>query len=128
MSDVFTLKGTYQVVHGATDTDPSADFDISSAFNETMNVKRKLGQTVSLDADGAETISLGDLAGCHVLLIRGSADVTVRVTTLLGAAQIIPAGKVLFMMNTTNPVTALTIQRQAGVSTTVRIVACELQP
>lgn len=128
MSDTFSLKGTYAVTHGATDTDPSADFDISSAFNETMSVKRKLAQTISLDADAAEVVSLGDLANAHVVLIRASQDVRVALTSSHGSLQLIPAGKVCFIMAVVAPVTAIQITRQAGVSTTVRIVLCELQP
>jgi len=128
MSDTFSLKGSYSVIHGATDTDPSADFDISSTFNETMNVKRKLAQTISLDADTAEAVSLGDLAQAHVVLVRASQDVKVALTSSHGTLQLIPAGKVCFIMATVAPITAIQITRQAGVSTTVRVVLCELQP
>lgn len=128
MSDTFTLKGSYTVIHGATDTDPSADFDISSSFNEVINVKRKLAQTISLDADTAETVSLGDLAQANVVLIRASQDVKVALTSSHGSLQLIPAGKVCFIMATVAPITVIQITRQAGISTIARIVLCELQP
>jgi hypothetical protein len=128
VSDTFSLKGSYSIIHGTTDTDPSADFDVSATFNESMNVKRKLAQTLSLDTDVAESVALGDLAQAHVVLIRSSQDVKVTLTSAHGASQVIPAGRVCFLMSVAVPITAIQITRQAGVSTTVRVVLCELQP
>jgi recombination protein RecA len=118
VSDTFSLKGSYSIIHGTTDTDPSADFDVSATFNESMNVKRKLAQTLSLDTDVAESVALGDLAQAHVVLIRSSQDVKVTLTSAHGASQVIPAGRVCFLMSVAVPIMAKSSTNQKVMGST----------
>ena len=121
----FVFTGRYAIrppvtSAGFTSNDPM----IWSELAQTVAVKSKAVIPVSLDADAAETVQLGDVANVHVLVIDADAKVIARITSADGSAQIVPCD-FLLVKSLTVPYTALTLQRQVGIATKVRVTACE---
>ena len=101
----------------------SGDFSSAAPVQESVGLVKKVDVVLSLDADSAEVVNLGDLAGVHVLCTRvltaGAGTVLVRLTHADGTLQVVPVDPFLYVVTNTSPITALTLQRSIGVATTV---------
>lgn len=103
----------------------SADPVPTAPLELDLLVTRQLNKNIILEADPAEAISLHDLAGgANFLYWSADGEVTAVITTVAGAAEIVPGN--LFMLSTLDPVTALTMQRATGVTTRVVLVAAQV--
>lgn len=125
MSDIFSFEGTYQITPSLSS---STEFQISPGrIDATMAAGKKLAQTYDLTADAVQAVALADLAstGAHALIIKADNNITLTVTSAAGAAQVL-AGHQFFIFSVDNPYTAISVQRDSGVSTRVEITMAQL--
>jgi len=127
VSETFALRGYISVTQGPVAT-PTGDFGLTALLESTLTLSKKHAATVSLDADAVEVISLGDIATADVLVITNvtGGQIVVRITTAAGATQIVPVTDTLLLISTTSPITAIDMQRVAGVVTTCNILVGEV--
>lgn len=120
--DTLTLTGTYTI---APDSSASTSFSTPGTISITHPSSKKIAQTVNLDADPAENVSLGDLAvpGANFILIDADKPVTAVATSSAGTATMI--GEFIILSSQGTPYTALTLQRAAGVTTVADVVMAD---
>jgi hypothetical protein len=126
MSDTFLFKGRYQIKPPPTNIDLSGDFEIVADIQESLAVSKRLATVVSLAADPAETVNMADITSAAIVIIKSDVEVIVRLTTTAGATQAIGGVKFMMLKCEANPVTAITLQRNAGVLTTCRVTLAEV--
>lgn len=121
MSDTFALTTTWSVVPQTTTAGEAAPTGRIS-FEKT--IKRKLSQTVHLDANGAESVSLGDLAttGAHVVIVttRDNIRVNLTLTSAAGTSQVVTA-HTWIAITPDQPYTALSLTRQTDTATVAAV-------
>lgn len=85
--------------------------------------------TYVLTADAVVAVNVTPLAAVNYLLVGGvvgGAKVKIRITTADGATQVIPINDFLTLLSRTTAITAIDLQRSAGVLTEVTVVLGEL--
>lgn len=122
MQDTFKLLGKYEIIPPAQRTDLSGDPEIVAILDEELALTLKYAQVMQLTANGDTTVSLGGITNASLLIVKTDQPVTLKITTGLGAAQVIGVNKFLCLITTTVPITALTIARPTDVLTNARIV------
>lgn len=120
MADIFNLSGSYSTSPAS--GFPSGDPVIDAAIAESMVLSSKAFTTVNLDADGAESVSFGDLDEAHVIILRAvGGKVMARFTSADGATQAVPFDEFFAVISSSVPFTALDLTRVAGTSTKVNV-------
>lgn len=125
MADTFILAGKYAIRPPVSSLGVNAPA-VTTELSESFGILQKAVVPLTLGADSAEAVAFGDVANAHVVVIHASAKVIARFTSADGSSQIVPCD-MLMLKSLTVPITALTLQRQAGVATTVTVVLAEKQ-
>lgn len=126
MSSTFQFKGRFDIKPSPTSTDLSGDFEIAADVLERLEVTKRLATVVALGADGVETLNMADIANAAVVIVKADNEVIVRVTTSAGATQAIGGVTFLMLLCTDDPVTAITLERAAGIATVCRVTLAEV--
>lgn len=107
-------------VSGAGPLVQSSILDLVKTYGLTAQVLTRY----ALTADAVAPVSLGPLVSAHVLLLSVAspgAKVKARITTADGAVQVVPFDDLFLLVSLTSPVTALDLQRTAGVDSFVDV-------
>lgn len=93
-----------------------------------MAVTNKLMTTIVLGSDGATAIDFSGLSVANVIFLRSSEKIIARLTSASGTTQAIPVDTFLCLASSTagTGITALTLERLAGVATDVQLVLAEV--
>jgi hypothetical protein len=124
MADAFKLIGSYQA-------DPlnnpiSFAASVIAQINESKQIQAKQVTDVNLLTDAAAPVSFGGVVNAHIVILKAvGGKVTARVTSADGSAQAVPFDTYWILMSESVPITALTLTRVAGTSTTVRVFLAE---
>ena len=87
-----------------------------------MNLDRKHYDEVELSSDVFTPVGFGGVADAHVVVLKSPGrKVTARLTSADGSQQLIPVEEFAFLMSISTPFTAIDLQRETGVTTTVMI-------
>ena len=119
------LKGRLKIRPVSALVDPSGLAVTDIDFLTNLDVKNKLDTIYTLAADPAETVNFGDIVNANVVMLVPSTKVKAALTSADGAAQVIPVGGPTILNAGTVPFTAMTLQRETGVSASVRVVIVE---
>lgn len=126
----FSGKISVGVPLGVLDVSGATSF--SRTMLDAMDAKAVIATVAYLDDDAEETVSLGDLGGANVVMLfvstPGAGKVLAGLTHVNGTAQVVPVEPLLYLATRSSPVTAITLQRNPGVSTVVQIVLCSRNP
>ena len=121
MADVFRLSGEYSALTQLRETGVPAPPEVLAPVQSSLYLQDKLVSHYSLTSDAPVSVSLGSLAGAHVVIIQSTGKVRARLTSGDGAAQAIPVDPLLIQIASAAPVTAIDLTRLAGVNTEVDI-------
>jgi len=127
MTDTFKLTGNFKIESPPSIVPSDAIFNLSGPLYESFSVLKKFGQVVTLDADGAEVISFGDVAQAHLIILKSDQPVTIELTSALGVFQMLP-GDLLVLKTLDVPITAMRLTRAAGIATTARLILAQKTP
>jgi hypothetical protein len=102
----------------------SCDPDLSTmvTLSEQMSISAKQSLSFTVPSDAAFPVDLTTTPNVNALFIDVSQKVILTITTADGAAQVIPVDPVMVWLSALVPITALSITRQVGVDTTVRLI------
>lgn len=125
MSTDFSLQGRWQATPKLASVSASGCPTIGAQFAEGIILAKRHYTEPTLDADAVEAVSFGDVTSAHVVLIKSDKKVTVRLTSVEGAIQIVPVDTLLYLISESVPYTAIDLTRVAGQSTTVKILLGE---
>lgn len=118
--DVFRLQGTLYTQ--PTTGSPSGDPEVETPIQEQMALQNKTIGQYTLDTDAAVNVSLAGLDGANVVMIKSvGGRVRVRLTSVDGTQQAVPVDSFMVFTTLTQPITAIDLTRQPGVSTNVRV-------
>ena len=85
-----------------------SDSSMTSAYNLTV--------------DGPVNVDFGTLDGANVIFIKTiGGRVVVRLTSAAGTTQAVPVDSILFLICTSEPITAIDLERVAGQDTRVNV-------
>ena len=119
-SNYFQLLGAYGAIPSV--REPSGDPGLSTLIDERMQLARKHYDELALTADAFQAVSLGGLSGVNVLVLKVVGEkVVVRLTSADGTQQTFPVEEFLALTSISTPLTAIDVQRVAGVTTTVKV-------
>ena len=121
MADLFRLTGEYSALQSVRELGVPFPAEVLAQLAETMYLQDKLVGSYSLASDATVNVSLGSLAGAHIVIVRSTSKVRARLTSGDGAAQSIPVDPLLILLASASPVTAIDLTRLAGVNTEVTI-------
>lgn len=121
MSENFTLEGFWRSEPKTTGVVASGCPTFNTPIAETVLLAKKQFTDVALDADAVEAVPFGDVVNAHVVMMKATRKVTVRLTTSEGATQIVPVDTVLQLISESVPYTAIDLQRVVGQSTSVKV-------
>jgi len=97
---------------------------------EELEISNYKTTVISLDADGQEAVAFDDVveADSVFLYVRSleSGNILVRLTHADGTLQAIPFSSMFFLTSSTSPITAMTLERSAGVAAEILVVLCAL--
>lgn len=117
---LFQLLGTYS----AEPLVPAPSFApaVGTSFDTRVQLSKKHVDELSLSADPFQAVSLGGLSGVNVLIVSiPGGRATLRVTSAAGSQQLLPVEELLILCSFTVPLTAIDVQRVAGVATEVQV-------
>jgi len=118
----FTLSGKYSLRPPVGPTGVN-DTTIAVDLSETITIlSGKASIPVTLAADGAEAVAFGDIASANIVIIHCDAKVIARFTSADGTTQAVPVDDLLLLITEAVPITALTLQRVAGILTNAQVV------
>ena len=126
MADNFTLSGFWRSVPSTTGISASGCPTFNTPISEKVLLKLKQFSDVVLDTDAVEPVGFGEVVNAHVIMIKASGKVTVRLTSAEGATQIIPVDTVLQLISESVPYTAIDLQRVVGQATSVKVFLGEM--
>jgi len=121
VADLFRLTGEYSALQSVRELGVPFPAEVLAQLAETMYLQDKLVGSYSLASDATVNVSLGSLAGAHIVIVRSTSKVRARLTSGDGAAQSIPVDPLLILLASASPVTAIDLTRLAGVNTEVTI-------
>jgi hypothetical protein len=120
MSFVFRLDGSFS--SSPTSGQPSGQPEINTPINESLYLDMQSVVSLDLTSDAAVTVPLGSLSGANVIVIKTvGCPVKVTITSTVGTSQSIQVSSFFVLMNDTNAVTSITVQRTAGIEATLSI-------
>ena len=120
MSDVYHLSGSYNTkpLGGSLSGDPS----LSSFLDESVVLVNKTLSYYELTTDPVVSVNLCGLSAVNVLVVKTiGGKVRVRITSSDGSTQSIPVDSLLVIHSASVDITAIDVQRVAGITTQVRI-------
>ena len=122
MSDQFALRGSWDVtpiISGASSGFPT----IIAPLNELKTLTFKSLDDINLTDDAAFVVPLGSVTNAFVVVIKPDRKVVARFTSADGTLQAIPIDGFFSLINSSsNPITALTLQRTAGQTTIAKVL------
>lgn len=124
-TDTLRIQGSFTTQ--PTTAAPSGHTQTTTPIDESMTALNKLPCPYLLTADAARAVNLGGLAsvGYVYIKVRGG-PVLVRLTTADHAAQVVTVDDFLMLKSRRVPYTAITLQRDPGVETTVEVFLAQL--
>jgi hypothetical protein len=121
MADVFRLSGEFSAAPAAFELGVPQAPEVLAPVLHSLYLVRRLTAVISLTSDAPVSVSLGSLAGAHVVILQSTAKVRARLTSTDGSQQALPVDPLQILMCLAVPVTALDLTRQAGVATEVQV-------
>ncbi len=123
MADAFKLSGGYTVspLGSVLSFAPS----LEAVIDEPKTIKAKQVSDPILILDAARTVDFGGVVNAHIVILKATGKCEARLTSAAGASQVVSFDTYFILMSDTVPVTAITLTRAAGVSTTVRVFLAE---
>ena len=121
MSDDFRLEGFWRSEPKVAALVSSGCPTLQTPLLEQVLLAKKQFTDVALDADPVEAVPFGDVTSAHVVMIKTTKKVTVRLTSSEGALQIVPVDSILQLISESVPYTAIDLQRVAGQATSVKV-------
>jgi len=118
-SDQFTLSGGY--VCEPLSAPASLAASITAAIDEPMVLKAKHYDTIKLSVDSAVVVNFGGVTNAHIVILKATGKVKLRVTSTDGATQALPFDTYLILMSQTVPITAIDLTRVAATDTDVMV-------
>lgn len=126
MSFGFRLAGKIVLEPSPAASVPSGEAVVKIDLLEEGTSSAYVTSVVSLGGDDPEEISLGDLDGAEICIVRVVSQLGGKVlasfTHADGSAQVIPVDPLFVLISATSQITALSIQRTPGVETTVHVL------
>tara|TARA_Y100000593_G_scaffold86192_1_gene164457 strand:- start:217 stop:603 length:387 start_codon:yes stop_codon:yes gene_type:complete len=121
MADTFNLTGSYSSTPASVGTS-SGGATISAPVDETVQLASRTQIELVLSADPAVAVSIPAAANINVVIIRTvGGKVKARFTSSDGATQGVPVDPFAVVISESVNITALDVQRVAGVETTVKV-------
>jgi hypothetical protein len=132
MASLYTLAGAWTVdpaEFGVQSFDPT----FTAPVQESVLLARKLEVEYTLTADAPVTLPVGGpndaIKAAHVLQVRAvGGKVRLRITTIDGAVQSVPADPLLIVISTSTPITAVDVTRTPATLTTVKVLLGDMGP
>lgn len=119
MPDQFTLTGSWQSspqTSGAVNSP-----DTSTPLSETQTVVERNISSITLGVDTAVVLPFAGVTNAQIVIISTeNLNLRAALTSVAGTTQIIPINDLLILVSRTEPITAITLTRTAGVSTPVK--------
>ncbi len=125
MQDTFKLDGHYSIRPPINSTTLSGDMSIESDLHEELALTLKYSQLLQLTVDGPQVINMGGITSAALLIVKSDFPISLILTSILGVA-VVPVDKFIAMITSTQPITALSVQRPTGLLTTVRLTLGQL--
>ena len=119
MADLFEFSGSFSATP-ATGA-PSGQPTVSAPLAETLLLQHQLSLRLDLTTNDPVSVPLTGLSAAHVVFMRATGKVRVRLTSDDGSAQAVPCDPTLNIISQSVPITALDITRVADQATTVDI-------
>lgn len=89
---------------------------------ESLQLAQFAQQAFVLDADPAQSVSLGTMTEANVLVVFANGKVRVRVTSTDGSTQAIPVDGLLILIAQSVGLTAVDLTRVSGTETEVNVL------
>jgi hypothetical protein len=125
MSDLFSLAGSYTATPGS--GSPSADPMVNAPIQEQQVLGVQLTSLCYLTNDLEKELPLGCIDGATVVIVKAvGGKIKLRLTSIDGAAQVVPVDTFAAILSASTPFTAITVQRSPGVATTVKFFLGQL--
>lgn len=121
MADTFRLRGEYSALTAVRELGVPAPPEVLALLDEGMYLSDKLVGAYTLASDSPVSVGFSSLSAAHVVILRATSKVRVRLTSSDGSSQALPADPLLVLISSSAPVTALDLTRLTGVSTEVTI-------
>lgn len=127
MAYPFELRGKLKVdlPPASSEVTTAGDLAFQATILERMSLAAKHADVVTLGADPEEEVSFGDLGSAHVVMLRvltlDAGTVLARLTHADGTDQVVPVDPALHLFCSSSPITALSLQRSAGVAARVSV-------
>jgi hypothetical protein len=120
VGDTFSLQGSLGLSGGS--GAPSGALYPVGGLNETLVVQNSVNTIVSLDGDAAVPVPFGTMTAAHVVSLDATGGpVTARITSEVGAQQLVPFDDYFFTISRGKNITAIDLIRTPGTPTTVRV-------
>jgi hypothetical protein len=102
---------------------PAGPASVSVSVEERQYSSVPVTAQYTLAADAQVSVALGPLSAANALHVRPvGGEVLVRITTSHGTLQVIPVDSLLILSSRTTNITAITLQRPAGVEVVVDVL------
>jgi hypothetical protein len=98
------------------------DLGVLVTLSEQMSIAAKQSMSFVVPSDAVFPIDLTTTPNVNALFIDVDQKVKLTITTADGAAQVIPVDPMMVWFSGLVPITALSITRQVGVDTNVRLI------
>lgn len=127
MTDVFKLQGDFSTEPSGGSCSTSVNPSIDAHIDERLSVSGKVVADYTLTSDSPATVAFNGLASASVLILKvPDGKVKLTATSTDGTAQAIPVDGFLCIISRRVPFTALTLTRETGVETHVRVFLGQL--
>lgn len=124
--DTFKLLGRYYIKPPVTSNTLSGDMTIESDLDEELALSLKYSQLMQLSVDGAQSVNMGGITSAALVIVKSDLPVALLLTSIMGVSSIIPVDNFIALITSTNPITAIALQRPTGLFTNVRMTLGQL--